>query len=52
MQLVRQLDALNRFRFRKDAEALGAWRSARNVAWPTPDRQNSPPSESDIRSAA
>jgi hypothetical protein len=39
MQLVRQLDALNRFRFRGDAEALGAWRSARNVAWPAPERQ-------------
>jgi len=34
MALVRQLDALNEFRFRGDAEALGAWRSARNVAWP------------------
>ncbi len=38
MQLVRQLDALNRFRFRGDAEALGAWRSARNVAWPLNER--------------
>jgi hypothetical protein len=33
---VRQLDALNRFFFRNDAEALGAWKSARNVAWPLP----------------
>ena len=31
---VRQLDALNRFSFRKDAESLAAWKSARDVAWP------------------
>ena len=34
MLIVRQLDALNRFRFRSDAEALAAWKSARDVAWP------------------
>lgn len=34
MLIVQQLDALNRFRFRKDAESLAAWRSARDVAWP------------------
>jgi hypothetical protein len=34
MQLVRQLDALNRFRFRVDPELLGAWKSACNMAWP------------------
>jgi hypothetical protein len=34
MLIVRQLDALNRFRFRKDAESLAAWKSARDVAWP------------------
>ena len=34
MLIVRQLDALNRYRFRKDAESLAAWRSARDVAWP------------------
>jgi hypothetical protein len=34
MLIVRQLDALNRFRFRKDAESRAAWRSARDVAWP------------------
>jgi hypothetical protein len=36
MLIVRQLDALNRFRFRKDAESLAAWKSARDVAWPAP----------------
>ena len=30
MVVVRQLDALNRFRFRNDAESLAAWKSARN----------------------
>ncbi|HEX6104849.1 MAG TPA: hypothetical protein VFZ26_04655 [Gemmatimonadales bacterium] len=45
MGLVRQLDALNRFRFRNDAERLGAWRSARNVAWPAADRRDRPAKE-------
>lgn len=34
MLIVRQLDALNRFRFRNDAESLAGWKSARDVAWP------------------
>ena len=34
MDVVRNLDALYRVRFRKDAEAMAAWKSARNVAWP------------------
>jgi hypothetical protein len=34
MLIVRQLDALNRFHFRNDAESLAAWKSARDVAWP------------------
>jgi hypothetical protein len=34
MLIVRQLDALNRFRFRSNAESLAAWKSARDVAWP------------------
>jgi hypothetical protein len=28
------LNALNRFHFRKDAESLAGWKSARDVAWP------------------
>lgn len=36
MLIVGQLDALNRFRFRTDAESLAAWKSARDVAWPMP----------------
>jgi hypothetical protein len=52
MRLVQQLDALNRFRFRDDAEALGAWRSARNVAWPAPERRAPGPQGGDIRPAA
>jgi hypothetical protein len=34
MLIIRQLDALNRFRFRNDAESLAAWKSARDIAWP------------------
>lgn len=49
MHLVRQLEALNRFRFRNDAESLGAWRSARNVAWPAGER---PERAGDARPAA
>ena len=36
MLLIWQLNALNRWRFRQDAESLAAWKSARNVAWPAP----------------
>jgi hypothetical protein len=43
MLIVRQLDALNRFRFRSDAESLAAWKSARDVAWPAaPEKEESP----------
>jgi hypothetical protein len=38
---VRQLDALNRFFFRNDAESLAAWKSARDVAWPLPQEKES-----------
>jgi hypothetical protein len=51
MSLVRQLDALNQFRFRNDAEALGAWRSARNVAWPT-DKPAPPSGDGEVQPAA
>ncbi|HEV2084406.1 MAG TPA: hypothetical protein VGR09_04940 [Gemmatimonadales bacterium] len=47
MLIVRQLDALNRFHFRKDAESLAAWKSARDVAWPAP-----PPAGEGEKSAA
>jgi hypothetical protein len=36
MLIIRQIDAINRFHFRKDAESLAAWKSARDVAWPAP----------------
>lgn len=39
MLIVRQLDALNRFRFRSDAESLAAWKSARDVAWPAQQKE-------------
>lgn len=39
MLIVRQLDALNRFRFRRDAESLAGWKSARDVAWPVPVKE-------------
>jgi hypothetical protein len=39
MLIVRQLDALNRFRFRQDAESLAAWKSARDIAWPAQEKE-------------
>lgn len=51
MGLVRQLDALIRFRFRNDPEALGAWRSARNVPWPV-EKATGPAEGNGVRPAA
>ncbi len=42
MLIVGQIDALNRFHFRKDAESLAAWKSARDVAWPLPEKSVPP----------
>lgn len=42
MKLVKQLDGMVLFRFRDQPDVLGAWVSARNVAWPvaeTPEAQ-------------
>lgn len=44
---VRQLDALNRYRYRKDSESLAAWLSARNVAWPLRSRETPPGTDSE-----
>jgi hypothetical protein len=41
MELVDQLDGINRYRFRTDAEQLAAWKSARDLPWgpaPVPDQ--------------
>jgi hypothetical protein len=51
MLIVRQLDALNRFHFRKDAESLAAWKSARDVAWPAQERE-APPVDGDTQKPA
>ena len=42
MLIIRQIDALSRFRFRTNAESLAAWKSARDVAWPLPDKEEPP----------
>jgi hypothetical protein len=44
MLVVHLLDRLNRVRFRKDGELFAAWKSARDVAWPLPNREDTPPS--------
>jgi hypothetical protein len=41
MDLVGQIGALTRYRYRNDAEPLAAWKSARNVAWPLPPEPES-----------
>lgn len=51
MLIVRQLDALNRFRFRTDAESLAAWKSARDVAWPVQE-EGEPSAASDAHKPA
>jgi hypothetical protein len=45
MRGVGQVDAINRYRFRKDAEALAGWKSARDVAWPAPPEKEPPAGE-------
>jgi hypothetical protein len=43
MLIVRQVDALNRFRFRCDPQLLAGWKSARDVAWPLPPEKEALP---------
>jgi hypothetical protein len=52
MLIIRQLDALNRFHFRRDAESLAAWKSARDVAWPLPQGREVPPAGNAEKPAA
>ena len=41
-QLVKQLDGIVVYRFRDNPDRLGAWVSARNVAWPTGEPAKKP----------
>jgi hypothetical protein len=50
MLIIQQLEALIRFRFRSNAESLAAWKSARDVAWPS--REERPPTGDPQRPAA
>ena len=34
MVLIKRLDGINRYRYRKDPQGFAAWQTARNVAWP------------------
>jgi hypothetical protein len=52
MRTVRQLDAINRYRFRDDAEQLAAWKSARDVAWPGRLRAGTEPAAGEAKPAA
>ncbi|MDH4132520.1 MAG: hypothetical protein OEV95_12020, partial [Gemmatimonadota bacterium] len=39
MELVEQMEGINRYRFRADAELLAAWKSARDLPWGTGGQQ-------------
>ena len=52
MELVHQLDAVNRRRFLNDPELRAAWASARNVAWPNPEVPATTPVAGSIQPAA
>ena len=52
MEVVRHLDAINSVRFRDNAELLAAWKSARNVPWPSTREPAPPPPNPDVDSAA
>ena len=43
MLIVKLLDRIKRVQFRKDAELLAAWKSARDVAWANPPEEEPPP---------
>jgi hypothetical protein len=52
MRIADQLDALNRFRLRNDAELLAAWKSVRDVAWRSSSKAATPQAGSQARPAA
>ncbi len=45
MRLVQNLDGIIGLRFEEKPEMLGAWRSARNVAWPEVEAGRPPEGE-------
>jgi hypothetical protein len=46
MQLIQQLDAINRYRFKNDRELLAAWKSVRDIEWPHPGKDETAPGPS------
>ena len=52
MLIVHLLDKIFRVRFRNEAESLAAWKSARDVAWPTASKDEPPPSGGAVEPAA
>lgn len=45
MQLMQHLDGIIIYRFRDQPDVLGAWQSARNIAWPIPEAKPDTPSK-------
>jgi hypothetical protein len=52
MDLIGQIGAITRYRYRQDAESLAAWNSARNVAWPLKPEKEEPTPDSADKPAA
>jgi hypothetical protein len=45
MRMLHQLDGIVLYRFRDQPELQGAWKSARNIAWPLPEGRPEAPAE-------
>jgi hypothetical protein len=52
MLIIWQINALNRWRFQRDAESLAAWKSARNVAWPVDGKDGKDGKDGTVADAA
>jgi hypothetical protein len=45
MRMLQQLDGIVLYRFRQEPEVQGAWKSARNIAWPVGEARPEAPAE-------
>lgn len=45
MRMLQQLDGIIVYRYRDQPDVVGAWKSARNIAWPVPEAKPDTPSK-------
>ena len=45
MRMMQHLDGIILYRHRDKPDVLGAWQSARNIAWPMPEAKPDTPSK-------